>query len=120
MPNLNTHHPAAMNAVFLWLAINAVFFALEVTFFNDFVDLNNSILLILFIASMAALLRSRKIGYALSIFTLIYAFSFNAFNILYFSAELPLAALIINAVSAIIDAFVFIYLFKTLLQNTLS
>jgi hypothetical protein len=100
------------------MAINAVFFALEVTLFNDAADLNNSILLILWIASMASLLNTRKTGYAMSIFTLIYAFAFNAFNLLYFSAELPLAALLINATSAILNAVAFIYLFKLLIQNS--
>lgn len=51
-------------------------------------------------------------------FTLIYAFAFNAFNLLYFSAELPLAALLINVTSAILNAVAFIYLFKRFIQNS--
>jgi hypothetical protein len=91
------------------MAINAVFFALMLI--EDAVDANNSIILVLMIASIAALLTTRKTGYALSIFTLIYAFTFNTFNLTYFSAQLPFAALIINAISAILNLAAFIYLF---------
>ncbi len=100
-----------------WMIINAVFMALEVTIFNDAADLNNSILLILWIASIAGLVLARKWSFALAAFTLIYAFSFNAFNIIYFSADLPFAALLINAISAVINAVAFIYLFATIMQN---
>jgi hypothetical protein len=112
--------PVAVNALLVWMAINAVFFALEVTLFNDAQDANNSILLILWITSMATLLLTKKTGYAVSIFTLIYAFCFNAFNIIYFSADLPFAALLINIASAAINAVAFIYLFKTLLKTAES
>ena len=113
----NQKQPTATNLIFIWMAFNTVFYALEVTLFNDTADLNNSIMLILWITSMAALLRTRKLGYAISLFTLIYAFAFNSFNIIYFSAELPLTALLINITSAIINATVFVYLFRMLLQK---
>ncbi len=104
--------------VLVWMAFNAVFFALEVTIFNDTADLNNSVLLILWLASMAALLRTSKIGYGLGFFTLIYAFAFNAFNLIYFSADLPFSALLINAISAVINAIAFVVLFRSLLQKS--
>lgn len=42
------------------MVINAVFMALEVTVFNDVADLNNSILLILWVLSTAGLLLMKK------------------------------------------------------------
>lgn len=107
----NKTSPATI-AVILWMAINAAFFALMLT--SDAEDANNSILLILLIASIAALLGARKIGGPLAVFTLTYAFSFNAFNLTYFSADLPSAALTINAISAVLNIAAFIYLFKTM------
>ncbi len=111
---------SAIIAILAWMTINAVFMALEVTILNDAADLNNSILLILWIASIAGLVLARKWGLTLATFTLIYAFSFNAFNIIYFSADLPFAALLINAVSAVINAVAFIYLLATIMQNHIT
>ncbi len=74
----------AVYAIVVWMVINAVFMALEVTVFNDATDLNNSILLVLWVASTAGLLLMKKYGAAIATFTLIYAFSFNAFNVIYF------------------------------------
>lgn len=118
MVNQNIKQHPILAAIIVWMAINAAFFALMLT--SDAMDANNSIILALMIASIAALLFTRKTGYALSIFALIYAFSFNAFNVIYFSADLPFAALIVNLVSAILNVVAFIYLFKLLLQNNSS
>ncbi|MGD6933942.1 MAG: hypothetical protein ACQCN5_07045 [Candidatus Bathyarchaeia archaeon] len=118
MFNQKTKRSPATYAIIVWMAINSVFFALMLP--GDYMDANNSIILVLMIASIAALLLTRKIGHALTIFTLIYAFSYNAFNLIYYSVDLPFAALIINALSAILNAVAFIYLFKTLIQNTPS
>jgi len=115
MPNQTKSAPAII-AVIIWVAINAAFFALMLI--EDYMDANNSIILVLMIVSIAALLRTSKTGYAIAVFTLIYAFSFNAFNLIYFSNALPFAALIINTASLILNAAAFIYLFKVLLQSS--
>ena len=52
-----------------------------------------------------------KMGAALATFTLIYAFSFNAFNVIYF------AAYVLNGTSAIINAAATIYMFVSIFQN---
>jgi hypothetical protein len=66
-PYANSNQTIIAIIVLVWMAINAVFFALEAPLFNDAADLNNSILLILWIASMASLLITRKTGYAISL-----------------------------------------------------
>ena len=99
-------------AIVTWMIINAVFYALEVTIFNDSADLNNSILLILMIVSTAGLLSMKKIGVALATFSLIYAFSFNAFNVIYFPD-----VRLLNGVSAIINAIAIVYMFISIFQN---
>jgi hypothetical protein len=110
MSNQTTKTSPAIIAVTVWMAINAAFFALMLT--SDAMDANNSIVLVLMIISIITLLRSSKIGYGIAVFTLIYAFTFNAFNLTYFAEYLPFTALIINALSAILNATAFIYLFK--------
>ena len=98
-------------AVAIWLAINAVFMALEVTILNDVADFNNSILLILSIASLVGLFVVRKYGIALTTFTVIYAFSFNAFNLIYFGSSM------LNGTSALINAVAATFLFATLMKS---
>ena len=93
------------------MIINAIFMLLEVTAFNDAVDPNNSILLILWIASIAGLVLMRKAGAAIATFTLIYAFAFNAFNVLYYSIYL------LNGTSAIINAVATVYMFISIFSN---
>ena len=88
------------------MLINVVFMALELTVFNDAADPNNSILLVLWVVSAASLLLTKKYREAISVFTLIYAFSFNAFNLLYFSLSIAL----LNGISAIINLAAAIYL----------
>jgi hypothetical protein len=66
----------AIFAIAAWIIVNIIFMTFELTVFNDAADLNNSILLILWIASIIGLLSMRKVGAALALFTLIYAFSF--------------------------------------------
>jgi hypothetical protein len=95
-----------------WMVINAVFFALEVTVFNDSADLNNSISLVLWIVSIAGLLSMRKIGAAITLFTLTYAFSFNIFNCIYYPE-----VIVLNGASAIINAAAITYMFKSIFQN---
>jgi hypothetical protein len=84
MPETKTKRTPATYTLAIWMIINAVFMALEVTVFNDAADLNNSILLVLWVASTAGLLLMKKYGAAIATFTLVYAFSFNAFNVIYF------------------------------------
>ncbi len=93
-------------AIVSWIVINIFFMALELTVFNDAADLNNSILLILWATSAASLLFSKKYGSAVAVFVLVYAFSFNAFNIIYFGVAVGL----LNGVSAIINLAAVIYL----------
>jgi hypothetical protein len=102
----------AIYALLAWMIINVVFMGLEVTVFNDAADLNNSILLILWVLSTAGLLLMRKLGAALTTFTLIYAFSFNAFNVIYFPQ-----VIVLNGTSAIINAVATIYMFITIFKN---
>lgn len=94
------------------MIINVFFFALEITVFNDAADLNNSILLILFILSTIGLLSMRKAGAALALFTLIYTFSFNAFNVIYFP-EVRL----LNGISAIVNVAAIVYMFISIFQS---
>jgi carbon starvation protein CstA len=101
----------ALYAILVWMIINAIFMLLEVTAFNDAVDPNNSILLILWIASIAGLVLMRKAGAAIATFTLIYAFAFNAFNVLYYSIYL------LNGTSAIINAVAIVYMFISIFSN---
>jgi hypothetical protein len=86
--------------------------ALEVTIFNDAADPNNSILLVLSIASIGGLVFAGKYGLALTTFTVIYAFSFNAFNLLYFGVSQ------LNLVSALVNALATVFLFSTLIKST--
>jgi len=99
-------------AIVAWMLVNAVFMALELTVFNDAADLNNSILLILWIISIAGLMSMRKIGAAITLFTLIYAFSFNAFNVIYYPE-----VIVLNGTSAIINAVAIVYMFTSIFQN---
>jgi hypothetical protein len=103
----------ATYALIVWMGINAVFMLLELTVFNDSADLNNSLLLVLWIVSMVGLLFSGKYGLAISAFALIYAFSFNAFNIIYFGSSIAL----LNGVSAVINAIAIIYVLNSLVQE---
>ncbi len=103
---------AAIYAILAWMVINAVFFALEVTVLNDAADLNNSIILVLSVLSIVGLSSMRKLGAAVATFSLTYAFSFNAFNVIYY----PQVALL-NGTSAIINAAAIIYMFKSIFAN---
>jgi hypothetical protein len=102
----------AIYAIVAWMIINVIFFALEVTTLGDIADLNNSILLVLFILSTIGLLSMRKAGAALALFTLIYAFSFNSFNVIYFP-EVRL----LNGISAIVNVAAIVYMFITIFQT---
>ena len=106
MLNIKTKRASATYAIVVWMLINVVFMALELTVFKDTADPNNSILLVLWVVSAASLLLTKKSGEAISVFTLIYAFSFNAFNILYFGLSIAL----LNGISAIINLAAAIYL----------
>jgi hypothetical protein len=99
-------------AVASWMIIYIIFFGLEITTLKDAADLNNSILFVLFILSTVGLLSMKKAGAALTLFTLIYAFSFNSFNVLYFPA-----VLLLNGISAIINLAAIIYIFISIFQN---
>jgi hypothetical protein len=113
MSNIKTRKiGSGIIAIMVWLAINAVFMALEVTVFNDAADPNNSILLVLSIASIIGLVFAGKYGVALTTFTLTYAFSFNAFNLLYFGVSQ------LNIVSVLVNALGIVFLFSALLKKS--
>ncbi len=95
-----------MYAIIAWMAINVAFMALELTVFNDAADPNNSILLVLWVLSIVGLLSARRFGAAVAIFTLVYAFAFNAFNLLYFGPSIAL----LNGVSAVVNAVAIVYM----------
>ena len=99
-------------AIAAWMIINVIFFGLEITVLNDAADLNNSILFVLFILSTIGLLSMKKAGAALTLFTLIYAFSFNSFNVLYFP-EVRL----LNGISAIVNLAAIVYMFISIFQS---
>jgi hypothetical protein len=99
-------------AIAAWMIINVIFFGLEITILNDAADLNNSILFVLFILSTIGLLSMKKAGAALTLFTLIYAFSFNSFNVLYFP-EVRL----LNGISAIVNLAAIVYMFISIFQS---
>jgi hypothetical protein len=105
----------AIFAIAAWTIINVIFMILELTIFNDAADTNNSILLVLWSTSLVALLSMRKWGAAFVTFVLIYAFSFNAFNTIYF----PETSLL-NAISAIINAIAIAYMFRSILAGTFN
>jgi hypothetical protein len=111
MSEIKPKRTPAVYAIVTWMVINAVFMALEVTVFNDAADLNNSILLVLWAASTAGMLLMKKYGAAIATFTLIYAFSFNAFNIIYFGLY------VLNGPSAIINFVAAVYMFISIFQN---
>ncbi len=117
MSEVKPKRQPAVYLIAVWLLINAVFYAMEVTFLNDAADLNNSILLILSLVSTGALLLMRQYGRSIAVFALIYAFCFNAFNLIYFYSTLPEGALLINGVSALINAIAFTYLLHALTKN---
>jgi hypothetical protein len=106
MLNIKTKRTSATYAITVWMLINVVFMVLELTVFKDAADPNNSILLVLWVVSAASLLFIRKYGETISVFTLIYAFSFNAFNLLYFGLSIAL----LNGISAIINLAAALYL----------
>ena len=113
MSEFKAKRKPAIHAITAWMIINAVFMALEVTVFNDVSDLNNSILLVLWIVSIASLLFIKKFGATVATFTLIYAFSFNAFNLIYLGPSIAL----LNGVSAIINGAAAVYMLFSLAQN---
>ena len=91
----------------VWMIINAVFFFLEITILNDAADLNNTTSLVLFVLSVLGLLSMRKIGAAFTTYKLTYAFSFNAFNVIYLPETRPL-----NGASGILNAIAIVFIFK--------
>ena len=113
MSENKTKRTPAIYAIAVWMIINAVFMALEITIFNDASDLNNSILLVLWTLSTAGLLLIKKYGAAIATFTLIYAFSFNAFNLIYFGSSVA----VLNGASAIINGAATFYMLFRLVQN---
>ncbi len=113
MSYLKSKRTPAIYAIVVWMIINVVFMVLELTTFNDAADPNNSILLVLWIVSAVSLLFIKKYGEAIATFAVIYAFSFNAFNLIYFG--LPIVVL--NGTSAIINGAVAIYLFVRIANN---
>ena len=62
MSEFKTKKKLAIYAITTWMIINAVFMTLEVTIFNDISDLNNSILLILWVVSIAGLFFIKNMG----------------------------------------------------------
>jgi hypothetical protein len=59
---IDRKRPSASFAIVAWMLVNAVFMVLELTVFNDTADLNNSILLVLWVISIIGLISLRKIG----------------------------------------------------------
>lgn len=111
MGNKSSNSPA-IYAVLAWMVINAVFMVLELTVFNDAADLNNSILLVLWVLSIGGLSLMRKLGAAVATFSLTYAFSFNAFNMIYFPE-----ARLLNGTSLIINGIAIVYIFRSIFGN---
>jgi hypothetical protein len=70
----------------------------------------------LWIVSIGGLLFIKKYGAAIATFTLIYAFSFNAFNLIYYGAPIAL----LNGLSAIINGAAVVYMLFSLVQNSVN
>ncbi len=95
----------------VWMIFNAIFYLAEVTILEDTADLNNSIMLILLVISIAGLVLMKKWGAGLTAFTLSYAFAFNVFNVVYYKIYL------LNGTSAIINAAAIVLIFKAIFDN---
>jgi len=93
------------------MAVNVVLMILELTVFGDAADLNNSLDLILWVASIADLASMRKCGAALPIFTLTYTLSTSMNNIIYYSLWA------INGPRVVINAIAILYLFKSIFAD---
>jgi len=104
--------PQGLYGIFALLSVFSVFMILELTIFGDLADLNNYIILALSIASIIGLITMKKVGAALATFSLIYVFSYNAFNVIYF----PTVALL-NGVSVVLSGIAAIYMFSTIFSN---
>ncbi len=103
----------AIYAILVWMAFNVVFMILEVTAFGDAADLNDWIIMILMAVSIVGLFGMKRFGAAFAAFSLTYAFSFNAFNVIYFY---PFST-VLNGSSAVINAVAIVYVFKSILGN---
>ena len=96
------------------MIFNAIFYSLELTILNDSADPNNSIMLVAWVLSIIGLLSMRKVGAALATSTLIYALSFNTFNVIYYQIYL------LNGTSAVINIIATIYMFRVIFKNKLK
>ena len=103
--------PAAIYLVIVWAAINALFMVLELTVFGDSADLNNSIELILWIATVAGLVTMRKWGAAIATFTFSYTLSTSMGNVIYYSLWE------INGPRVLLNAVIIIYLYRAISAN---
>ncbi len=112
MENKPSRSPA-IYAILVWMAVNVVFMILEVTAFGVAADLNDWIIMVLMTLSFVGLFIMRKLGVAFAVFSLTYAFSFNAFNVIYFY---PFSTLL-NGSSAVINAIAIVYVFKSIFGN---
>ncbi len=110
VPQDKTRSPA-IYALLIWMIINAIFYAAELTTFNDFMDLNNMIMLVLWVISIIGLALMKKWGAALSAFTFSYAFAFNTFNVIYYEIYL------LNGTSAVVNAVAVIVIFIQIFKN---
>jgi hypothetical protein len=107
----NKHRSPTIYALLIWMLFNAIFYLAELTVFNDAVDLNNSIMLVLWVLSIVGLASMKKWGSALAAFTLSYAFAFNVFNVIYYYLYT------LNGTSAVINAIALIVIFREIFSN---
>jgi len=107
----NKQRSPTIYALLIWMLFNAIFYLAELTIFNDAVDLNNSIMLVLWVLSIVGLAWMKKWGAALTAFTLSYAFAFNVFNVIYYYLYT------LNGTSAIINAIALIVIFRKIFAN---
>jgi hypothetical protein len=112
VPEIKSKNSIAIYSILSWIVINTIFMILELTVLNDAADLNNSILLVLWVLSIVGLLSLRKFGAALTTFAFTYAFSFNAFNLIYYPTTF-----LLNGVSSILNAVAIIYMFRSIFAN---
>jgi hypothetical protein len=113
MSDLKSKRTLATYAIVIWMMINAFFMGFELTVFNDAADPNNSILLVLWVISAASLLFTKKYGAVIATFVVIYAFSFNVFNLIYFG----LSIVVLNGTSVIINEVAAIYLLAIMVHK---
>jgi hypothetical protein len=106
--------PPIMYAVAAWMALN-IFLMITLILSGDWADPNNYLEIVLWIASIPALLSLRKWGVAFATSTLIYTLSTSVGILIYFYTTSP--DVWPNALRVVINAVAAIYLFNRIFRG---